>query len=249
MRFTFQNFSQTGLDLVRQGFQQIYQWIDRQLISCLTTRWVALVGVIGCCVLMTGCVDYQLGVHFDSPNQGQFTQRIRLDNYTNPTAQAFLQQVRQQTRSVQGSFQAISQQESLITVPFGNAKDLEHKFNQFFQNSANPASDLPAIVSNLNIAQSNWLLFEHDRLTFDVDLKSLGLQGTEEFADPGKLFHLKMAVNDRTWDLNPGKLNHIETDFWMPLPLGWGTVAILTLVVVGSQLRKRTAIQRASTTI
>ncbi len=245
MRFTFQQFLQTALDLIQQGFQQFSQFIS-QLISHLTTRGFALVGAIGCCVLMTGCVDYQLGVHFDSPNQGQFTQRIRLDNYTNPTAQAFLQQVRQQTRSIQGSFQSISPQESLITVPFGNAKDLESKFNQFFQNSADTASDLPAIVSNLNIVQNNWLLFEHDRLTFDLDLKSLGLQGTEEFADPGKLFNLKMTVNDRRWDLNPGKLNHIETDFWMPLPLGWGTVAIVMLVLVGSQLRQRTTVQRTT---
>ncbi len=243
MRFTFQNFRSTWLDKVWQGFQHLSQVSSRQLTSCFKTcfktRFVALLGLIGCCVLMTGCVDYQLGIQVDSPNHGQITQRIRLDNYTNSTAQAFLQQVRKQTRSVQGSFQSLSPQESLITVPFYNAKDLEHKFNRFFQNSANTASDLPAIVSNLKIAQSNWLLVEHDRLTFDLDLKSLGLQGTGDFADPSKLFNLKMAVNDRSWDLSPGKLNQIETDFWMPLPLGWGTMAIALVVAVGSKLRKR----------
>jgi Protein of unknown function (DUF3153) len=236
MRFTFQNFRQSCLEMIQQGLTQV----SRQLM----TRFVSLLSLISFSLLLTGCVDYQLGVHFDSPNNGQLTQRIRLDNYTNPTAQAFLQQVRQQTRSVQGSFQSLSQTESLITIPFHNAKELERKFNQFFQNSsATPTtSDLPTIVSNLNISQRNWLLFEHDRLTFDLDLKSLGLQGTQDFADPSKLFNLKMDVNDRSWDLTPGKTNHIVTDFWMPMPLGWGTVAIVGIVVAGLQFRKRATV-------
>ena len=231
MRFTFQNF------------RQVLQSVLHQVFSLVTDRSVSIIGLLGCCVLLTGCVDYQLGIHFDSPNQGQFTQRIRLDNYTNPTAQAFLQNVRQQSRSVHGSFQSLSPQESLITIPFYTAKDLEHKFNQFFQSSEKLApgtvSELPTIVSNLNIAQRNWLLFEHDRLTFDLDLKSLGLQGTESFADPVTLFNLKMVVNDRTWDLQPGATNHIVTDFWMPMPLGWGTAAIVGLVSLGKRFRKR----------
>jgi hypothetical protein len=223
MRFIFKNF------------QQVVQGPFKRFID----RLIPLMGLLFCCFFLTGCVDYQLGIHFDSPNSGQFTQRIRLDNYTNPTAQAFLQQVRQQTRSVQGSVQAISKSESLVTVPFHTAKDLEHKFNQFFQPKSVAASDLPAIVSNLKISQSNWLLFEQDQLTFDLDLTALGLQGTEAFADPGGLFNLKMAVNDRTWDLKPGQKNKVVTDFWLPMPLGWGTVAIGVLVGIGVQLRKR----------
>jgi hypothetical protein len=222
MRFMFKNFP--------QAVQVPFQWFTDRLIP-----WM---GLLLCYFFLTGCVDYQLGIHFDSPNKGQFTQRIRLDNDTNPTAQAFLQQVRQQTRSVQGSIQAISKSESLVTVPFHSAKDLEHQFNQFFQPDNKTARDLPAIVSNLKISQSNWLLFEHDQLTFDLDLTPLGLQGTEAFADPGGLFNLKMAVNDRTWDLKPGKKNQVVTDFWLPMPLGWGTVAIGVLVGIGLQLRK-----------
>jgi Protein of unknown function (DUF3153) len=227
MRFMFKNFQQA----VQASFK------------VLTDRLIPLMGLIFCCFFLTGCVDYQLGIHFDSPNNGQFTQRIRLDNYTNSTAQAFLNQVRQQTRSVQGSVKSISKAESLVTVPFHTAKDLEHKFNQFFQPDSQSQSqsdhELPAIVSNLKISQSNWLLFEHDQLTFDLNLTALGLQGTEAFADPTTLFKLKMAVNDRTWDLKPGKKNHIVTDFWLPMPLGWGTLAIGVVVTLGLQIRKR----------
>ena len=202
-------------------------------------RLTAIVGLVSCCALLTGCVDYNLGIQFESPNAGQLTHRIRLENYTNPTAQAFLQQVRQQTEHVQGSFRSLSPQESLVTVPFHTATELEQSFNRFFQpdrgNTA--ASDLPIVVSHVTIDQGNWLLFEHDRLTFDVDLSAFGLQGTERFADPGTLFNLTMAVNNRTWDLYAGKKNHVVTDLWMPIPLGWGTVAIALLVGLG--LRKR----------
>ena len=184
-------------------------------------------------------MDYNLGIQFESPNAGQLTHRIRLENYTNPTAQAFLQQVRQQTERVQGSLRSISPQESLVTIPFHTATELEQLFNRFFQTDRGnaSASDLPTVVSNMTIDQGNWLLFEHDRLTFDVDLSAFGLQGTESFADPGTLFNLTMAVNNRTWDLYSGKKNHIVTDLWMPMPLGWGTVAIGLLVSLG--LRKR----------
>ena len=202
-------------------------------------RLTAIVGLVSCCALLTGCVDYNLGIQFESPNAGQLTHRIRLENYTNPTAQAFLQQVRQQTEHVQGSFRSLSPQESLVTVPFHTATELEQSFNRFFQpdrgNTA--ASDLPIVVSHVTIDQGNWLLFEHDRLTFDVDLSAFGLQGTERFADPGTLFNLTMAVNNRTWDLYAGRKNHVVTDLWMPMPLGWGTVAIALLVGLG--LRKR----------
>lgn len=212
-------------------------------------RLTAIVGLVMSCALLTGCVDYNLGIQFESPNAGQVTHRIRLENDTHPTAQAFLRQVRQQTEQVQGSFRSISPQESIVTIPFHTATELEQSFNRFFQASDQtsgqassdrvnaPVSDLPTVVSHVTIQQGNWLLFEHDRLIFDVDLSAFGLQGTESFAAPGTLFNLTMAVNNRTWDLYSGKKNHIVTDLWMPMPLGWGTVAIGLLVGLG--LRKR----------
>ena len=211
----------------------------KRLLNRSIVRLTAVVGLVSCCALLTGCVDYNLGIQFESPNAGQLTHRIKLENYTNPTAQAFLQQVRQQTDRVQGSLRSISPQESLVTIPFHTATELEHLFNRFFQTGSMnaSASGLPTVVSHVTIDQGNWLLFEHDRLTFDVDLSAFGLQGTESFVDPSTLFNLTMAVNKRTWDLHAGKKNHVVTDLWMPMPLGWGTVAIGLLVGFG--LRKR----------
>jgi Protein of unknown function (DUF3153) len=204
-------------------------------------RVIRNLAVIFCCVLMTGCVDYQLGVKLDSPNSGEMTQHIQLTNQANPTAQALLKRIQQQTRSVDGSYKALSQKEVVVTIPFHNAKELETKFNRFF--TANLEQDtLPTIVSKLQVMQGNALLFERDRLVFDIDLRALGLEGAKDLVDPGKLFKLGLTVNGKLWDLKAGQKNHIDTDFWLPMPLGWGALAIGALVAGGTVLRRRSAI-------
>jgi Protein of unknown function (DUF3153) len=204
-------------------------------------RVVRNLAVIFCCVLMTGCVDYQLGVKLDSPNSGEMTQHIQLTNQTNPTAQALLKRIQQQTRSVDGSYKALSQKEVVVTIPFHNAKELETKFNRFF--TANLEQDtLPTIVSKLQVMQGNALLFERDRLIFEIDLSALGLEGAEDLVDPGKLFNLGLTVNGRLWDLKAGQKNYIDTALWLPMPLGWGALAIGALVAGGTVLRRRSAI-------
>jgi hypothetical protein len=198
--------------------------------------------LIFCCVLMTGCVDYQLGVTLDSPHSGEMTQHIQLTNQTNPTAQSLLKRLQQQTRSVDGgTYKALSQQDVTITIPFHNAKDLEAKFNRFF--AANVEQDkLPKIVSHLQVIQGNALLFERDRLVFDIDLSALGLEGAEDLVDPDKLFNLGLNVNGAAWDLKAGQKNHIDTALWLPMPLGWGALTIGALVASGTVVRRRSSV-------
>jgi hypothetical protein len=209
-----------------------------------TRLWqvVRSLAVIFCCILMTGCVDYQLGVQLDSPHSGEITQHIQLTNQTNPTAQALLKRIQKQTRSVDGSYKALSQKEVVVTIPFHNAKELETKFNRFFaanlEREQGP-SDLPPIVSKLQVMQGNALLFERDRLIFEIDLSTLGLKGAENLVDPGKLFNLGLKVNGTTWNLKAGQKNHIDTALWLPMPLGWGALAIGALVAGGTVLRRR----------
>jgi Protein of unknown function (DUF3153) len=211
-----------------------------QITEISLWRLVRNLAVIFCCVLMTGCVDYQLGVQLDSPHSGEMTQHIQLTNQANPTAQALLKRIQRQTRSVDGSYKALSQKEVVVTIPFHNAKELESKFNRFF--AANLDQDaLPTIVSKLQVTQGNALLFEHDRLVFDIDLSALGLEGAEDLVDPGKLFNLGLTVNGTPWDLKAGQKNHIDIDFWLPMPLGWGALAIGALVAGGTVLRRRSA--------
>ena len=193
-----------------------------------------------CCIMLTGCVDYQLGVNLDSPNQGSITQTIHIANETNPTALALLKQIQQQTRSVQGRYEVVSKQDVSVTIPFHTVKELEEKFNRFFA-LENLDTTLPTIVSNLNVTQGNALLFEHDRLMFNIDLSALAINGTEGLVDPNQLFNLGLTVNGRAWELKAGQKNHIETALWMPMPLGFGALTIVAIVTAGIVVRNRSA--------
>jgi hypothetical protein len=196
-----------------------------------------------CCMMLTGCVDYQLGVNLDSPHQGSITQTIHIANESNPTAHALLKQIQQQTRSVQGRYQVVSKQDVSVTIPFHTVKELESKFNRFFAvedwDTAGSDTVLPTIISNLNVAQGNALLFERDRLAFDIDLSALGINGAEGFVDPSQLFNLGLTVNGAVWELKAGQKNHIETALWMPMPLGFGGLAIVAIVGAGIVVRNR----------
>ena len=191
-----------------------------------------------CCAMLTGCVDYQLGVNLDSPHQGSITQTIHIANQTNPPARALLNQIQQQTRSVQGRYQVVSKQDVSVTIPFHTVKELEAKFNRFFIVEDSDTT-LPTIISNLSVTQGNALLFEHDRLSFDIDLSALAINGTEGFVDPGQLFNLGLTVNGTAWELKPGQKNHIETALWLPMPLGFGALVIAAIVAGGMVVRNR----------
>ena len=214
------------------------------MIMKLQNVWVelgkALAGtlLLFCCTMLTGCVDYQIGVNLDSPHQGSITQTIHIANETNPTARALLNLIQQQTRSVQGRYQVVSKQDVAVTIPFNTVKELESKFNRFFK-VEDSDTILPTIISNLSVTQGNALLFEHDRLSFDIDLSALAINGTEGFVDPGQLFNLGLTVNGTAWGLKPGQKNHIETALWLPMPLGFGTLVIAAIVAGGIVVRNR----------
>lgn len=223
------------------------------------------------CICLTGCVDYQLGIAFDSPNEGTVTQTIHLEGLGTAAAQSWLSQLETQARKVRGQMKRLSRQDVEIAIPFNSAKDLEQKFNQFFTPSAKAqtgdSTTLPEIVSNLQVKQSNLLLFERDRLAFDVDLTALSLPetGSDTLLNSEQMFDLSLGVTGpwgaggqkstpipkgsqagetdgrkgATWQLQPGKKNHIEAVVWMPMPLGWGTALIAGLVTGGIYYRKR----------
>ncbi|MGC8714928.1 MAG: DUF3153 domain-containing protein, partial [Leptodesmis sp.] len=49
------------------------------------------------------------------------------------------------------------------------------------------------------------------------------------------------------WSLIPGKQNVLEAVFWLPSPLGIGTVGIILLVALGIFLKSTQAVQEAAT--
>ncbi|MBW4633881.1 MAG: DUF3153 domain-containing protein [Iphinoe sp. HA4291-MV1] len=123
-------------------------------------------------------------------------------------------------------------------------------------------SQLPKIDSNLLLFQNNFLLLVRNRLIYDLDLRSLALLSSNGniLANPGAILDLEFGLNtpwgarsvedtenaivpekngqhQLVWKLKPGELNHIEVVFWLPSPLGIGTLLIILFVWAGFYLR------------
>lgn len=233
-------------------------WFPRLLLSLLAA------------LLLSGCVDYNLGLQFDSPNQGQFTQRIQvgeqLQRFSGATLQQWLKEIEKRSQQLGGRVDRLSEQTLQVTIPFASAAELETKFNRFFSPDTpekKPAApdELPPIASQIHFSHSNLLLLERTHLVYDLDLRALGITSSSGnlLLSPSKLVTLEFRldtpwgarnlVNRSTgvearkvgrslvWQLTPGAANHIEAVFWLPSPLGLGTLGIVLLVAAGWYLK------------
>ncbi|MEP0808068.1 DUF3153 domain-containing protein [Coleofasciculus sp. FACHB-SPT9] len=231
--------------------------------------WAMLLAV----VLLSGCVQYDAGVRFENPNRGEIVQHIKLGEQltalSSEQAQEWLDSLQRRARQLQGKTKRISNQEVVVTIPFASGAELEEKFNQFFNPPAKKGSqattdtDLPKINSHLSLRQGNFLFWIRNRLSYDLDLRSLGVLSTNGnvIVSPGSLFDLDFSlrtpwgarsvekaenalnpvVSEKghllVWTLKPGEVNHVEAVFWLPSPLGIGTLMIILLVVAGFYLK------------
>lgn len=139
-------------------------------------------------LLLSGCVDYQVGVHFDHANHGELVQHIKLEQrlttFGGDPVYEWLNSVEQRARQLEGKIRRLSKEEVIVTIPFSNGQELQKKFNAFFypnlnqkaKSTANKSvSEIPKIESNVLLEQNNFLLLVRNHLTYDVDLQTLGL--------------------------------------------------------------------------
>lgn len=159
--------------------------------------------------LLTGCVQYDVGVNFDSQTHGAIVQHIklgeRLSSFSNETVRDWLSSVERRVRSLQGRTKRISDREVVVTIPFNNGAELEKKFNEFFnpvssqtvQVANDPEMDLPKFNCHLSVKQNNLLLVLRNRLKLDLDLRSLSLLSTKGsvLVSPGALLELEFRLN------------------------------------------------------
>jgi Protein of unknown function (DUF3153) len=203
---------------------------------------------------LTGCLDAQTQIRFDSPQHGQIRQQIHLGRQLT-AAQGWLNQLETQARKLGGQVDRPDRQTLSIALPFTNAQDLETKFNQLVTPPAG-ASDLPTIAAHLKVTTSNLILFQRDRLVYDIDLTALGLPAADGAVlfDPGKALDLSFGVagpwgaggragqktNGLTrWNLQPGQTQQIAATLWMPSPIGWGAAAIAGIVAAGTYYQRQ----------
>jgi hypothetical protein len=231
--------------------------------------WVMLLTSL----LLSGCVHYDVGVNFDSPNRGEIVQHLQLgDRLSGTSSQQWLDTLERRTRQLGGKTRRDDSQGITVTIPFSSGTELNQKFNDFFQpptaKEIAKKSDLalPKIPSDFKLGQSNFLLLLRNQLSYTLDLRSLGGVSANGnlLVNPGSLIDLEFRLNtpwgarsittsadsiaatslqqghQLVWKLQPGQVNHLEAVFWMPSPLGIGTVVIVLLAIAGFYFKYKT---------
>lgn len=173
---------------------RLVRWL-LPLVLCLTT-------------LLTGCVDYDVGVNFVTPYQGKITQHIKVSDQLTSLAPAesrkWLNSLEKRSRALKGSVKKLNSQELLLTIPFGNGAELARKFNQLFQTSIVPNATIPKgkadliqLNSQVDLQQSNLVFVERNTIDLMIDLRALGVLSRQDklAIEPDSLVHLEFQLN------------------------------------------------------
>lgn len=160
------------------------------------------------CCLLTGCVNYDVGVNFVEQHRGEIVQHITLGEQLTTLSQAeadrWLKSLDQRAKELQGKTERLSSQSVRVTIPFGNGQELVDKFNRFF-NPEPPKGrrppqpdqlDLLNLNAELALEQRNWLLADRNRLRLTVDLRALGVLSNQGniILSPGSLIDLQFGL-------------------------------------------------------
>ncbi len=156
--------------------------------------------------LLTGCVSYDVGVHFDSPYDGSIVQHIQISDsladLDRSATKEWFNSIEDRAYKLRGKVKRVSSEELVVDIPFNNSKELVDKFNQFFYGDTSPtapssSTDLATINSQMSLRQSNFLLFERNYFNLKIDLRALGNSSEENkiSIDTNSLVNLTFQVN------------------------------------------------------
>lgn len=160
-------------------------------------------------LLLSGCVEYEVGINFQSQTHGEFVQHIKLaetlTSFSGSSVQEWWQNIERRSRQLGGRVKRLSPPELIVTIPFNNGQELEEKFNRFFNSAEhkNPRSrgeseiDISDIKSHLSITQNNLLLALRNHLIYELDMRSLAVISSQGnvLVGPGSLIDLKFKLN------------------------------------------------------
>ena len=183
-----------------------------------------LLPVILCLVtLLTGCVRYDVGVNFDHPQHGTIVQYIKigeqLTSLSQSEARKWLSSIEERSRILHGKVKKLNAQEVVVTIPFGNGKELTDKFNQFFHTDRDTDTaivsnkvDLVKLDSEINLQQNNLVFFERNNLELTIDLRALGVLSNQGkiIVSPGSLIDLEFQLKTPLIAHNISGENNLE---------------------------------------
>lgn len=155
-------------------------------------RMRRVICIVAISLLLSGCVEYNVGTTFQNANSGELVQHIqlgdRLTSFSGESVYDWLDDIQKSARQVGGQTKRVSNKELIVTIPFSSGRELQEKFNDFFHPHADKQgkskakskddkanSEFNQIESNLVLSENNFLLFTRERLIYNLDLSSLGL--------------------------------------------------------------------------
>lgn len=165
--------------------------------------------IISAILVLTGCVQSDIRINFESQTHGEIVQNIKLGEqvtrFSNSTIQGYLNTIDRRARRLQGRIKKVSNEEIKVIIPFNNGKELSQKFNEFFnpiagnktQGDIQLENDLPQWKSELKVKQNNFVFFLRNRINLEVDLRELSVRSPNDnvLISPGNLLDLHLSLN------------------------------------------------------
>ncbi|MEB3339872.1 DUF3153 domain-containing protein [Okeania sp.] len=156
--------------------------------------------------ILNGCVQYEVGINFQSQTHGEIVQHIKLAkklrNFSREIVSDWIKSIESRTYQLEGKTKRISRQEILVTIPFNNGSDLAEKFNSFFayNNSGESQNytpetgvDLPQLASHIDVNQKNFLVALRNKLSMDLDLR-LSTDNSKVVVNPADLLDVEFQL-------------------------------------------------------
>ncbi|WP_310484060.1 DUF3153 domain-containing protein [Chamaesiphon sp. VAR_48_metabat_403] len=236
----------------------LHGFINRQLIIVFLTISLGL----------SGCVKYDTGINFTNISDGEIVEHIQLGEQLNTFSQnavkTWIASIRQRTMQAQGHLERLSDREYKVTIPFNNPQELVTKIARYFNPNSTQSGTGPQLNSQMQIDRSNFFLVIRNHLTYDIDLRALSIDTVDAkiSVDATNSVNLNFSIyspwgvkniatdrqvvtiatsdpNQLTWQLKPGRVNHIDAIFWLPNPLALGAVVIVLISAIGYYIKYR----------
>jgi hypothetical protein len=164
---------------------------------------------IGALTLLTGCVNYDVGINIQGQHQGTIVQHIQLEeqftNFSQEEAKQWLKSIENRAKDLHGKVKRLASNDIEVIIPFANGQELAQKFNQFFNpdqqtnsgNFNNQELEWLSLNSQLSVTQSNLVFVERNKINLTVDLTGLGVLSEQGnlIISSGSLLNLGIVLN------------------------------------------------------
>ena len=128
----------------RLSYQKYSDATTTRLVKSLFKRIRLVCILLLASLLLSGCVDYNLGINLNNANYGKFVQHIKLGekltSFSGDAVYEWLDSIERRTRKLDGKAKRISKEEIIVSIPFSNGRELQRKYNTFFNSKNNPKS-------------------------------------------------------------------------------------------------------------